>query len=202
MIGLAIALLSAIQEVGNDYFPINPGVSMTYSDTADQDAELVSVMRDQTEVGGVKVWPVESLRNGRSVGITYYSIDSEAVKIASFSKTSLLTQPRPVFLKTTGDSRWTYEGFTTFRVNPAALKMKGFSHPGKPMKRGTKSFDTLEVTLDATIGVGPGSFTTRQVVVFGKGIGMVRMDETAFVDGRKLSHTVSLTAIGTEPFGK
>lgn len=196
-LSIGMATPSSMQNVvASDYFPLVAGQKRTYSDSAMSYSVIVNEVGKPEVVNDVTMIPVLTYIDGRKADEIYYRVEPDAILIVAYGEKKVPAEPRPLFKVGSGRQHWDYTGSMMFLNDRSPITMTGESRPGGKRKVLGKEVDTLIVKLDATIGISSEqSYTNHQEIVFGKGIGMVQMDETAVVAGKKRSHVIKLVSL-------
>lgn len=167
------------------------GTRWVYRDTVN---EYSDVAGDAVELNGEKVVPVVTYLDGRKAETTFYLTTPKGLFIAAYDLKKPLPSPIPVFK--TGEKSWTFSGLTQWLGGMSSIEMKGScSLKGKRKALG-KDVETLEVRLEAKIGGAEGgTMSVKQIATYGKGIGMVKMDQINIVAGKEQKSTVELVSM-------
>ena len=179
----AIALLvagSTPVESMSAYFPVVPGSSWVYQESNGTiEGQVEDKVLDPVEIGGETAYPITVNRQGKELDRAYYQVGASQVAIVAFEKKEPLTSPYPIIMNPDVKSHWEHKGDTMMLGAPADLRMTGSAKYGKEETFAGEKIQTLEVTLKATILEKFGTpIETTQVAVYGKGVGLLRMDAT------------------------
>lgn len=198
----AALTLSTPAETASDYFPTQPGWKWTYREEMGATAaEVIDVAKGEREQVGRKVMVFETLIRGASQGEMSYLLTDRDVMITWISGTQPLATPYTVFQLPgpSGATSWTFDGpVPTDPTMIERLQLKGTAKKiGKVVVLDRGPVDAVEVTLDMTLGTGDIVTKINQVSVYGKGIGLVNMRETARIGRQMSERRRTLTALST-----
>lgn len=183
-----------------DYFPVREGATWAYEDESDgrkqtfKDKALAPV-----KIGDRTAYPIESSGGGTPRQITYYAFEGDAVLMLGSDPKKPLASPYAILRVAERRTDWTYSGQTPFYNDPAPMSLKAEATPkGERTVLGRK-VALIEVVLDAVVGGGETSIRNRQVALYGRGIGLIELRETARIGGNKYERTRRLTAFEPGP---
>lgn len=183
-----------------DYFPVQAGTTWTYEDESDGRKQTFT---DKTlgpvKIGDRTAYPIESTGGGAPRQITYYAFEGDAVLMLGSDPKKPLTSPYAILRVTSKRTDWTYSGQTPFYNDPAPMTLRAEAAPkGERTVLGRK-VAVIEVVLDAVVGGGETSVKNRQVALYGRGIGLIELRETARIGSNKYERTRRLTAFEPGP---
>jgi len=189
-------------ETAGDYFPTQPGWKWTYREEMGATAaEVVDVAKGERDQVGRKVMVFETTIRGASQGEISYLLTDRDVMITWISGTEPLATPYTVFQipGASGSTSWTFDGpVPTDPTMIERLQLKGTAKKiGKIEVLDRGAVEAVEVTLDMTLGTGDIGTKVVQVAVYGKGIGLVSMRETARIGRQSSERRRTLTALST-----
>jgi len=179
----------------SEYFPLNPGDAWVYEDSgAGGDAVTTDTVHDPIEIKGIKVFPVVSTTDEKEAGRVYYRLGEGEVTIVAFKKSEPLSKPYAI-VKTPDMGNWHYQGETFMLGAPMDLILDGKVKNAGTVEFDGKKVEAIEVRLEARIMEEFGTpWTVTQVAIYGKGIGLIRMDSTTKLPRKTLKVTRKLIA--------
>lgn len=179
----AIALLFASHtglEGIAEYFPVVPGSSWVYQEESSTlKVQVEETVADPVEINGAQAYPIIVTRQGREIDRAYYQVGASEVNIVAFDEKKPLLSPYPIIKSPDVSERWDHKGETMMLGGLADMKMTGRAKfAGEETFAGEK-IKTLEVRVEATILEEFGTpIQSTQVAVYGKGVGLLRMEST------------------------
>lgn len=196
-LALAATLLpgthSGFEVQASAYFPLTPGLKLTYTDTVQGGSRMEQVVGEQVTLGETLATPVSKFRNGHKVDEVFYKASGDEIQIIAYDSKHILPEPRTLFKVGPGKTQWTYQGTTLIVKENVPIDIKGESHSGGIRKILGKPVETLVVTLDATMGhPGVDAYYDKQEIIFAKGMGIVQLDETVTITNQKHARHMKL----------
>ncbi|MFN3729777.1 MAG: hypothetical protein ACK4XJ_08720 [Fimbriimonadaceae bacterium] len=193
MMALAAALLCA-PPPALEYFPLTVGTKWTYESVAGvARSTFTDEVLPEVEIAGVKAIPVSTTLEGNVVGTVYYRVDDDTIHLVALSTESLLEKPRPVLITDTKERKWVSVVGIGDPEQKRMSKMDGASRPGRTREVLGERVPTYEVNAKTEVLEDGGTLgTVTQVAIYGKGIGLIEMNEETKIPGRTLKRTVKL----------
>ncbi len=184
-----------------DFFPLTDGFRASYTRSTPLLTKVDQQVGTAVPLGDGVATPVATYRDGKKVEEVFYRAVNDEIQIVAYDAKHILPEPRTFIKVGPGKSHWEFKGTTVFVKESVPIEIKGESHSGGTRKVLGKLVETLIVTLDATVGKpGVDAYSDHQEIIFGKGIGIVQLDETVIVEGQK--HTQQMKLTGFEQGGK
>jgi hypothetical protein len=193
-----VLALTAAPPAPAEFFPVAPGTTWTYEEVAG-DARLTFTERALAvvRIGEREAHPIESTGAGGIRQVTYYAFEGDSVLMLGSDPKRPLAEPYAILRVGERTVRWTFTGSTPFFRDPSPLELRGeASLRGERTVLGRR-VRTLQVILDATVGRGETSVHNRQVAVYGRGIGLIELRETARIGKNKYERVRRLVGFET-----
>ena len=195
---LAIALVATQSSAALDvseYFPLTPGSTWRYLfESEGVNIHFTSTVRDSvTYEDGTVATPITSVFGASGSESTYYDVTANAVSVVSFSKDIKLPSMYIILQSPDIGEKWTIRATTAMLGASAEMNLIGKVKKLKSRRFDGKSVEVLEVTLEGTIVEFGGILTeTKQVAVYGKGIGLLEMKQDSKTGEMKTSTKMTL----------
>lgn len=163
----------------NAFFPLNPGDRWVYEERTDnratgQTEDLVE--NTVTLQDGTTAVPVVTLMGGQVIERVYYRHDGDSALLVAFQAARPFRIPYPVLQVGRLPARWEVVGETFFLGAPTPMSMSGTARMGRQREFQGRRVDVLEVELNATVTVLPGTDErTKQVAFYGRGVGLLEL---------------------------
>ncbi len=184
----SLIALCLLAPSASDYFPLQPGTRWHYREEG-SGAELVDSVEAAVEIRGFKATPI--LSEGKFS--TYFVVDGDTVyRVASDPKYPL-EPPMPVLKVGERKMEWTYDSFNS----SPPIRMKCTSEPKGQRDVLGKKVAVIEVRTDATFGDPKRGMKSRQVALYGEGLGLVHLTEELTLG--KENHKRSMELVKFEP---
>ncbi|MBX3112178.1 MAG: hypothetical protein KF857_09230 [Fimbriimonadaceae bacterium] len=210
MLAALLPLMSTLLVAGDAaaYFPTVPGTTWTYSEKTGRSQEVFTdKVGKPTKLLDKEVAPFTTVSHGRTSEPTFYLVEGDTVFVIfkSYIKKEVddqvvreaTTYQYPVLKVDDKRTTWEFAGKTEFMKTVADMVLKGTSRPIGKRKVLGKDVDCVEVTLDVIYGAaGEPPIKSVQRSVYGKGIGLVEMEQTTTVNKEKYSSKRTLVSMG------
>lgn len=189
------------------YFPTKTGTTWTYSEQAGRSHEVFTDrVGKPAKLVDTEAVPFTTESHGQVSEPTYYLVQGDTVFVVfkSFTKREVegvtvrdpKTYQYPI-LKV-GDKRetWEFVGKTEFMKTVADMVLKGNSRPVGKRKVLGKEVECIEVVLDVMYGAaGEPPVKSYQKSIYGKGFGLIEMEQTTTVNKEKYSSKRTLVSM-------
>jgi len=196
---LAALLLALAQDpvTAGDYFPTVAGTTYVYSQQAKETTSLTWTIKAPTEIDSWQVIPIQTMADSAVVPTTlYYRVASAGVSMFALgSDGHRASDPQPFFELGNASGDWTFSGAVSAGDEPTSITIIGKTKRGKPTKALGRTVDTIIVTRDSVLGNLDSALRVHQVLIFGKGVGLIEMNETSQIGKRKQSSILKLVEI-------
>lgn len=199
---MTVALLAATLTLGQapsaaDYFPLRPGMRLTFEERTTNATVTTDVVGQPLEVAGVPTTPVTTFQDGREVNTAYYRVEADAISIIAYDKKAPLPMPLPVLKIPAGPkTTWSFNGPGSAEKMAEPLNMKGEAEFLKTDREiFGKKVPVLQVRMIATVGGGSAREEIEQVSLYGRGIGLIESTSTTKIGKRKVVNVLRLTKV-------
>jgi hypothetical protein len=173
------------------YFPTVAGTAYVYTRSGEGTASLTRTVKPVVDVDQMKVVPIETKDDTAITANTkYYRIvptgsDAGVYMFAVGADGHIASDGQPLFEIGDTSGNWAYSGASSTGDEPISLTMVGKTKRGKPMKVLGKLVDTIIVDSDSVLGHLDAPIRSHRTIIFGKGIGLIEMDESTQYPGIK-----------------
>lgn len=194
LIAAAILAPTASYEGVAAFFPLNPGDSWIYSEDSDNfSLRTIDTVGDPVaQEGGLTMTPVITTRDGKELDRVYYRLNEGEVVVVAFKEKEPLLAAYPILVSPDARGSWKYKGETFMQGALTDMTMDGKVKKGTVEWNG-KKIDSLEVRLEATLMESFGTpYDVTQVAVYGRGIGLIKMESTTKLPKRSIKSTRKL----------
>lgn len=174
-----------------DFFPLKAGDTWEYVTEGSGGAmRVVNRVQPKRPVGEHEAFPMQMILNGQVVGTTYYMVKDNSVFVVAFDIKRPLPDPRRML--TVGDKtvKWDYQ------VEEDLMPVSVSSQATLKGKRKVLDLevDLLELKVEAVMGDPKGVHEKLlQTFLYGRGIGMVEMQEERRVNRNSFKRKMKLT---------
>lgn len=196
LVAATLALVVPPLQTAEAFFPLKPGMRMTYEEKSLLNSQTVDQVSEAAEIGGVATIPVVTSQNGRTMNTTYYHVTKDGVDIVAYSVDSPLPVPLPILrIPTKGKLTWTFDGPASALAQAEPLSMRCSSEfKGEREVMGAKH-KILEVTIVAKMGGGAASEQVTQTAIYAESIGLVELTSVTRVAKKEAKSQLRLTKI-------
>lgn len=180
---VATALALTTFDDASEFFPLNPGRTWVYSDSAFQVDGYEDSVGNAQPISGKDATPIVTSFKGKVDGSTFYRVEDDTVWVVAFEQNRPLTSPYPLFKVAKGGANWSYTGSTQWLGASTPITMVGKSKRIGKKEYFGESRELLEVTVDATIGPpGQVNMKSHQVSIYATGIGLVELKDKTTIN--------------------
>ncbi len=199
MLSAVCALVIAPAAVDlREYFPIEQGTTWDYIEIVGEgESRYRSEAGKPYDLDGQMVYPIITKQHGRSIGISYYDINSDSIHIIASGYNPSPSPPVPVLMNPEYREKWKYEGLSNATGAIGEMELEGKGKVLKSVKWNGKTYEGIEIRLDATtveqVSASTGAKTkTEQVSTYAKGIGLIEMKSTTKIGKETYRSTIKL----------
>jgi hypothetical protein len=197
---LAAFLAATAFSSANDYSPLVPGTKWTYEN--DSSLQFVEEIGQPVDIGkNQTAFPKVRKIAGKSGGAELYRTEGDTLFLVGgidnsvkppASPITLLNEPQPVLRVAEGKAQWKYVGELTTGMGPILVRVQGDSHKGPRKNVLGRDVDTLIVHVESQIGNDRGRVVIKTDAIYGKGIGLVELNEATKAQGETVKKVLKL----------
>lgn len=187
----ALAIMQAANSEVSEYFPLQAGTVWTYeTKMGKQKSTAIGRVETEATVNNEKATPVALYVDGKRVNVAYYKTTQSSVFMLAVDPSHPLNVPKEVLRLGNGD-KWTWDG----PEGDAVVHLEAHTAPGGSKSVLNRKVDTIKIEFDGTMTVEKTGVMLKmhQSAIYGKGIGLIQMDQEWTYDRDKLSQSMKIT---------